>query len=356
MSKNKVLFFFIIFFLFTFRANSIVLETTPIKLNSPWGMSWLNSEELLITQKTGEIYKVNTKNLSQSEITHEIPSTFFGQGGLLDIVTENNVVWITCSIKKGRKYTTAVYRAELKNNKLVNEELIYEALPYFDNGKHFGSRIEILDDYLFVSIGERGKGMIAQDYTMHPGSIIRIKLNGETPNDNPRYINKNSWLPEIYQIGVRNPQGMTLSSFDNEIYITNHGAKGGDWFGKVKKAGNYGWKNLGWGGKNYIGTKIGPKWLKGYDKAINYWVPSIGISSLIIYKGNEFKKWDGLAIIAALKDQSLRSLEFNNDNIIKERIIFRNKIGRVRDIEVHPENGKILMLSDEALWEMSNTN
>ena len=65
-------------------------------------MSWLNSEELLITQKTGEIYKVNTKNLSKSEITHEIPSTFFGQGGLLDIVTENNIVWITCSIKKGR--------------------------------------------------------------------------------------------------------------------------------------------------------------------------------------------------------------------------------------------------------------
>ena len=216
--------------------------------------------------------------------------------------------------------------------------------------------MQIKGEYLYASIGERGKGMIAQDYTMHPGSIIRIKLNGETPNDNPRYINKNSWLPEIYQIGVRNPQGMTLSSFDNEIYITNHGAKGGDWFGKVKKAGNYGWKNLGWGGKNYIGTKIGPKWLKGYDKAINYWVPSIGISSLIIYKGNEFKKWDGLAIIAALKDQSLRSLEFNNDNIIKERIIFRNKIGRVRDIEVHPENGKILMLSDEALWEMSNTN
>ena len=37
--------------------------------------------------------------------------------------------------------------------------------------------------------------------------------------------------PEIYQIGVRNPQGMDLSPFDNKIYITNHGAKGGDWFG-----------------------------------------------------------------------------------------------------------------------------
>ena len=33
--------------------------------------------------------------------------------------------------------------------------------------------------------------------------------------------NKNNWLPEIYQIGVRNPQGMSLSPFDGKIYITN---------------------------------------------------------------------------------------------------------------------------------------
>ena len=32
--------------------------------------------------------------------------------------------------------------------------------------------------------------------------------------------------------------------------------------------------------------KIGPKWKKGFDKAIYYWTPSIGISSFIIYKGD----------------------------------------------------------------------
>ena len=34
----------------------------------------------------------------------------------------------------------------------------------------------IKGNYLFASIGERGYGMIAQDPTKHPGSIIRIKL------------------------------------------------------------------------------------------------------------------------------------------------------------------------------------
>ena len=51
--------------------------------------------------------------------------------------------------------------------------------------------------------------MIAQDPTQHPGSIIRIKLDGSIPKDNPKFIDKKDWLPEIFQIGVRNPQGLT---------------------------------------------------------------------------------------------------------------------------------------------------
>ena len=310
-------------------------------------MSWLNSEELLITQKTGEIYKVNTKNLSQSEIIHEIPSTFFGQGGLLDIVTENNVVWITCSIKKGRKYTTAVYRAELKNNKLVNEELIYEALPYFDNAKHFGSRIEILDDYLFVSIGERGKGMIAQDPSNPIGSIIRIHKNGEYPEDNP-FLTKNEWLPELFQIGVRNPQGMTLDPQTNSIYISNHGPKGGDFIGKVVGGSNFGWKKIGWGGTNYSGTKIGDgnAWEPGFIKPDFIWVPSIAVSGIKFYQGEAFPEWQNSLLVSSLKFQYLSVLHRKDNKFVKEEVIFKDKIGRVRDIEID-QSGNIYIIADE---------
>ena len=65
-------------------------------------------------------------------------------------------------------------------------------------------------------------------------------------------------------------------------------------------------KILGWGGTNYSGTKIGPKWKPGFTKAIKYWVPSIAISAMTIYKGEAFKEWNGNALITSLKDQSLR--------------------------------------------------
>ena len=194
--------------------------------------------------------------------------------------------------------------------------------------------------------------MIAQDPSKHPGSIIRIHLDGSYPKDNPKFLDKKDWLPEIYQIGVRNPQGLTLSSFDGKIYASNHGARGGDWFGEVKKGENYGWKILGWGGTNYSGTKIGPKWKPGYTKAIKYWVPSIATSAITIYKGNEFKNWNGDALITSLKNKSLRKLNFKNIENVKEEIIFKNKIGIIRDIQVHPKNGKIYLLGLKHLWLM----
>ena len=347
MIKKKLIYFISIFFLFAFSANSIVLEKTPIELNFPWGMSWLNSEELLITQKTGEIYLVNTKNSSQIQISHNIPSIFFGQGGLLDIVSENNIVWVTCSIQKGRKYTTAVYRAELQNNKLINEKLIYEALPYIDNGKHFGSRIEILDDYLYVSVGERGKGMIAQDFTNSIGSIIRIHKNGEYPKDNP-FIKGNNWLPELFQIGVRNPQGMTLDPQTKTIYISNHGPKGGDFIGKVVSGSNYGWKKIGWGGINYSGTKIGDgnAWEPGFLKPDFIWVPSIAVSGIKFYEGNAFPQWKDSLLVSSLKYKYLSVLHRKNNEFVEEEVIFKDKIGRVRDIEID-QSGNVYIIADE---------
>ena len=72
-------------------------------------------------------------------------------------------------------------------------------------------------NHLYASFGERGLGMIAQDPSKHPGSIIRINIDGSIPEDNPSKINKNKWLPEIFLIGVRNPQGMAISPKNKKV-------------------------------------------------------------------------------------------------------------------------------------------
>ena len=352
--KVKKIFLLIIFFLL-FASKSFSENYRFIKiaeLNEPWGSSFINKNELIITEKSGKIKIVNIHSKKILEVRHNLNFLNVGQGGLLDILYNDKYIWISYSEDRGDwKTSTSIAKAKL-NKKELNFKNIFQAEPPIDSGYHFGSRLAIKGNYLFASAGERGLGMIAQDPTKHPGSIIRIHIDGSIPKDNPKFEGKSNWLPEIYQIGIRNPQGLTLSPYDKKIYISNHGAKGGDWFGESKKGENYGWKILGWGGKNYSGSKIGPKWKKGFTKAIQYWVPSIATSAITIYKGEEFKEWNGHALITSLKDKSLRKLIFNDLTNVKEDIIFKNKIGRIRDIQIHPLNGKIYFLAGNNLWLM----
>ncbi len=343
----------LIYFTFSYSYSSeIKLIKILDGLNKPWSLSFIDETNILITEKPGNLLVVNLKDKTKSVIKHNLSVLEDGQGGLLDVLFHDEYVYVSYSENRGNWHSSTSVARGVFNNKNISFKNIFRAEPPINSGYHFGSRLVIKKDKLFITAGERGEGMIAQDPQKHPGSIIRINLDGSIPKDNPKFKNKNDWLPEIYQIGVRNPQGMALSPFDDKIYLSNHGAKGGDWFGTANYGENYGWKILGWGGTNYSGTKIGPKWKPGFTKAIKYWVPSIAASAIAIYKGEEFKEWNGDALVTALKDQSLRKISFK-DSFVVEQIIFKGNIGRIRDIKIHKKTGEIYLISDNgSIWRM----
>ena len=334
------------------------LEEVSKGLNYPWGITFIDEENLLITEKNGRLLKLNISNGEQVEISHDLNILTGSQGGLLDVLYYNNYIYFTYSHNRDNFYSsTAIARSKLINDNIIDTEILLIAEPKISQGYHFGSRIVIKENYLFASFGERGKGMIAQDPTSHPGSIIRINIDGSIPKDNPKFTNQPTWLPEIYQIGVRNPQGMTLSPFDNEIYISNHGAKGGDFIGIVNKGGNYGWKVIGWGGTNYSFSKIGDgePFKEEYDKPLISWVPSIAPSNIQFYNGNLFADWKGDLFVTSLKYHMLIKLQIENSKVISEETILRGckmhkkpcqNIGRIRDIEIG-NDGTIYIISDE---------
>ena len=354
MKKIIFILIIIIYKTLNLRSGEFNLNEIVSGLNSPWSLTFKNQDEILVTEKSGQILFVNLKENKIKKINHNLNILMDGQGGLLEILYHNKMIYVSYSENRGNGKSSTSVASAIFNNENLNFKNIFRAEPPINSGYHFGSRLVIKDNFLFITAGERGEGMIAQDPSKHPGSIIRIHLNGKIPEDNPKFKGRDNWLPEIYQIGVRNPQGMDLSSFDNKIYITNHGAKGGDWFGEAKYGENYGWKILGWGGTNYTGTKIGPKWKPGYTKAIKYWVPSIAVSSMVIYEGEEFKDWNGNALITSLRDQSLRKIKFKDNKFLSEEIIFKDRIGRIRDIEIQAKTGKIYLITDQgSIWRLS---
>ena len=352
---KKIILITSLFLIYAFQAlpNELNLSEEISGLKSPWSISFINESKALVTEKSGNLILVDFNSKKIQKIKHNLNILEDGQGGLLEVLYYNDQVFVSYAEEREKGYSsTSVAKARF-NELELNFKNIFRAEPPINSGDHFGSRLVIKDNFIYITAGERGEGMIAQDPTKHPGSIIRIHLDGKIPADNPKFKDKKKWKPEIFQIGVRNPQGMDLSPFDNKIYLTNHGAKGGDWFGEAKYGENYGWKILGWGGTNYTGSRIGPKWKPGFTKAIKYWVPSIAVSSMVIYKGSEFKEWNGHALITSLRDQSLRKIKFKDNEFLDEKIIFKGTIGRIRDIEIQKNTGKIFLLTDEGfIWRL----
>jgi glucose/arabinose dehydrogenase len=347
------------------------IEKVADSLSYPWGISFIDKEHLLVTEKGGTLLKINVNTGEKIDIAHNIQSIRFDgggasdQGGLLDVYTHDDYIYFTYShdLKasvsqkaKERHSSSAVARGRLENNKVIDLEVLLIAAPSQKGKKHYGSRIAIKDNILYAGFGERDLGMIAQDPRKHPGSIVRINLDGTIPGDNPAFTTHLNWLPELYQIGVRNSQGITVSPHDSEVYFSNHGPRGGDFIGLAQHGGNYGWKHIAWGGTKYNGFRIGDvPFSKEFDIPLITWVPSPGVGSIHFYSGKVFPEWEGDLLVSALKGKCLIRLDFLGGRIVSEEIIFKNKIGRIRDFEVD-DAGNIFLISDDAdsgLWKLS---
>jgi len=109
-------------------------------------------------------------------------------------------------------------RARLNGMSLKDVQVLFRMQPKSRGSHHFGSRLVIdRDNYLYITLGERGERPRAQDLNDHGGSVIRLHDDGRIPADNP-FVNRADAKPEIYSYGHRNPQGLTLNPQTGEVW------------------------------------------------------------------------------------------------------------------------------------------
>ena len=92
--------FFLISFIFIFTSKSFSQNYNFQKLaqlDGPWGSSFLNNNELIVTEKSGKIKIVNIKSNKTSEVKHNLNFLDYGQGGLLDILFHKNYIYISAA-------------------------------------------------------------------------------------------------------------------------------------------------------------------------------------------------------------------------------------------------------------------
>jgi len=328
--------------------NKLNLDYEPIitSIQTPWGIDWLPNGEMLVTDRSGKLY--SWANGELKEITGVPEVVAEGQGGLLDVKVhpkyeENGWIYFSFSKAMGKDnqgkalVTTAIVRAKLQGNKLVELAEVFKAEPAFETRRHYGSRIVFDNEgYLYFSIGDRGKREInPQSLNNHCGKIHRINDDGSIPKDNP-FIKNPVAMPSIYSFGHRNPQGLVYNNNTNTLWEHEHGPKGGDEVNIIQKGKNYGWPVISYG-INYNGTAFTDITKKeGMEQPEIFWVPSIAPSGMDFVTSNKYPGLKGDLLVGSLSFQYLHRCKVVDGKITAQEEYFKG-IGRVRVIKQAPD-------------------
>ncbi len=328
------------------------VEVVTGALRHPWGMAFLPSGDILVTERPGRLRRIKHGRLVPSPIAGLPTIKEKGQGGLLGIALHpdfehNRWIYLAYAGKGRGGYGTEVLRGSLAGARLNDVQVIFRALPKSGGGRHFGSRLVFgRDGTLYMSLGDRGKRPAAQDLNDHRGSLIRLNDDGSVPQDNP-FVDRSHVKPEIYTYGNRNMQGMALHPFSGDIWTHEHGPQGGDEINIMQPGVNYGWPVITYGVNYGSGTKIGAGTHQaGMAQPIYTWVPSIAPSGMMFYTGDRFPYWQGNLFVGSLKFGLLVRLEVDGNRITREERLFDGRYGRIRDVVQGPD-GYLYVLTDE---------
>ena len=330
------------------------IETVAKGLDHPWSLAFLPDGGMLVTERPGALRKISPKGELSSPVEN-VPAVFENnQGGMFEVLLDpdferNQTLYLSYAHGTRSKNALRVMRAVLKGNRLTETRVIFTATPWKRSGAHYGARMAFLpDNTLLVATGDGyNYREEAQTLDNHFGKLIRINRDGSVPKDNP-FVGKSGHLEAIYSYGHRNPQGLLVDD-KGDIYLHEHGPRGGDEFNRIEAGKNYGWPAISYG-IDYSGALITPYTeLPGMEQPLHHWTPSIAPSGFALHQGKFY--------VGALKDRAVYQLGWRDGKIEQERALFSELRQRIRDVRSGPDgalylltdsdNGKVLRVSIE---------
>jgi len=215
-------------------------------------------------------------------------------------------------------------------------------------GDHYGCRLLLRDGFLFISMGDRLTRDSAQNLSTHNGKIIRLHEDGRLPADNP-FLSTPQARPEIWSYGHRNQQGMDFHPQTGELWIHEHGPKGGDEINIVRPGRNYGWPIITYG-EEYEGGPVGKGLTQqeGMEQPVYYYVPSIAPSGMTFYTGEAFAAWKGDIFLGAMAGRHLNRLVIEGNEVIEEERLLEDLHWRIRCVKQGPD-GALYIAVDQGM-------
>jgi glucose/arabinose dehydrogenase len=292
-------------------------------LSVPWGITFLpNGDALIAERTTARILRIDASGGAPEEVM-TVPgvATGAGEGGLLGLAISPDYE------RDGLVYA---YLTSPDDNRIVRFELGGEPEPILTgiaaSSIHNGGRIAFgPDGNLYAGVGDAASPGASQNPDALNGKILRIKPNGDIPDDNPF---ENS---PVYSLGHRNVQGLAWDK-DGRLWATEFGQDSFDEVNLIEAGSNYGWPKVEGEGDTNGGEFTNPQ--------VTWPTSESSPSGAAILDGDLY--------VAALAGERLWQVPLDGDSAGEPQSFLDGEYGRIRTAIKAP---------DGSLWiATSNTD
>jgi glucose/arabinose dehydrogenase len=348
---------------FTSLQGEFIAERVLEDVSEPSAIAFLPDGRALVLQRNRGLVTIADFSTGEKIDVEGLPNLLvFSSAGIHDVELHPDYMtngWIYISYSEGEEFhsTVVLDRFRLDGVRAVDVERVFTADAYSEGAYHFAARIQFFEGYVYMTMGDREHPPMAQDRTNHAGSIVRLTDEGAVPPDNPfvGFEEKGQPVPrpEIWSFGLRDPMGFQVHPVTGDLWIHEHGPRGGDELNLVKKGANYGWPIVSFGFQ-YDGGPVGMgiPWKEGMEIPHWVYVPSIAPSDMVIYQGDAFPAWKGNFLIGAMAGLHLNRLVLQGTEVVAEERLAQRLLGRIRSVAVDKE-GLIYLGSDSGnIWRL----
>jgi len=337
----------------------ISVEVLTEELTAPWALAFLPGGDILINEYVGRM-RVLGRDGGLSGPVQGLPEiSTDGWAGLFDLALDpdferSGILFFSYTAPApvaGEPNVARVGRARFDRaaHRLVDVQVVVDG---------FGGQELLLtsDGRLFVAGAGAGVGSNGdpQDLGSTNGKLLRLTRDGDPAPGNP-FVGRAGALAEIYSYGHRDISGIAVRPETGDLWMTEHGPRGGDELNRIVAGGNYGWKVISYG-TEYNGDPvgIGVPVRAGMEQPSYFWWPSIAPSGLIFYSGAMFPEWRGNALVTALSGQHISRLVLDGDNVVAEERLLVDRAQRIRELREGPDGALYALTNEESVEARGN--
>jgi aldose sugar dehydrogenase len=311
------------------------VETVASNFDTIWELAWGPDGEIWVTERGGEISRVNPTTGVVSPAGQVPAVDEIGEGGLMGLTFHPDFatqpfVYVAHTYSSGGTRNRLV-RLRFDGATLGAPEVLLDNIP--GATIHDGSRLAIGPDrLLYMTTGDAANEPLAQDRNSLAGKVLRLQLDGAAAPGNP-------FGSRVWSYGHRNPQGIAFAP-GGTLYVSEHGPGDNDEINRIQSGRNFGWPNVrGFCDGDAGGGEQSFCQANNVVEPLEAWSPTVATAGLTYYDHTLIEGWRGSLLLATLKDETLYRLTLSTDGarITAQEPLFRRQYGRLRAVLVGPD-------------------